>query len=94
MIGIKETKEALIGMNEFTLLLFKHLADGFDLTDPLDVWDELKSKPELMKKFKAAIDGYGKIPAEVADLDFEEGMELGNVQLSYVPKFVSAWQKS
>ena len=94
MVGIKETKEALIGMNEFTLLLFKHLADGFDLSDPYAVWDELKSKPELMIKFKDAIEGYGKIPAEIADLDYNEGIELGNVQLTYGGKFIDAWKKS
>ena len=94
MVGIKETKEALIGMNEFTLLLFKHLADGFDLTDPMKVWNELKSNPVLMIKFKDAIEGYSKIPSEIADLDLSEGLELGNVQLSYVPKFVDAWKKA
>lgn len=90
MVGIKETREALIGVNELTYLLVKHFKDGIQLTDFMKMWKELGSDPELIVKFKIAIEGWQSIPAEIADLDILESADLAETQMKFVKKLFSA----
>ena len=92
-IGIKETKEALIGINEFSLLLAKLFKDGAQFTDFAELFSELTSNEDLKAKMKAAWEDIQKIPAEIKDIDLAEGAELGIIQIGYVPKFIEALKK-
>ena len=89
-LGIKETKEAIIGVNELSLVLIKHLKDGAQLTDISAVVEEIKNNPELLAKLQAAKDGIDQVPAEAKDISLVEGGELLMAQVSYVPKIIAA----
>lgn len=89
-VGIKETKEALIGLNEVGVLLASRLKDGVGVDDFTAVWEKLRNDEEFKAKVQAAYDKAGEIPSEIADLDLGEGVDLALTQVSYVPKFVEA----
>ena len=86
MHGVKETKEVLVAANEVALALVVASKDGLDLSDGLALVGNAKVKEALM----VAADSISKVPAEVKDLDLGEGLELAQVQLAYVPKYVEA----
>lgn len=88
MEGIKETKEALIGVNELALFLVKRLKDGADLNDALAIWEKLQKDDEFKEILQKAWDGYQAVPNETKDLNVPEAIELISVQLEYLPKFV------
>lgn len=93
-LGIKETKEALVGVNELSLKLCEVFKDGAQISDVAELWDKLKNDPEASSKLMAAYQGASQIPAEIKDLDLGEGAELAVVQISYVPKFIEALKKA
>ena len=91
--GIKETKEALVGLNEVSILIAKRLKDGAQASDIPALLEDLKKDPEVISKLEAARDNIAAVPAEIKDLQLSEGMELGVVQASYVPKLIAAFKK-
>lgn len=92
--GIKETKEAFIGVNEVALLLIHRFRDGVGVDDALAIWNKVRNDQEFKDKIMAAYENYSKIPAEVSDLDAGEGLELADCAVSYVPKYVDLFKKS
>lgn len=90
---VKETKEALVGLNEVSLLMVRRFSDGMQFEDFKAFWDAFKHDPEFEAKMKAAFDGWAKIPAEVKDMDLKEGIELVGVQVEYVPKLLAAFKE-
>lgn len=91
--GIKETKEALVGINEVSLFLAEKLKDGVQFTDATDFYAKLTKDEAFKKVVGDAYENYEKIPAEVKDIDAGEGLELAVVQVEYVPKFIAALKK-
>ena len=91
--GIKETKEALVGVNELAIVIAKHLKDGAQASDIMAVVDEFKTNPELMAKLEAARDNIAAVPEEIKDISWLEGGELVVTQVSYVPKLIEALKK-
>jgi hypothetical protein len=89
-VGVKETTEALVGVNEVALALVAQFKDGVQLADFTAFYAKLVSDETFKAKVMAAYDGYAKIPEEVKDLDLAEGASLVVVQVGYVPKFVAA----
>lgn len=87
-LGIKETKEALVGANEVGLFVVGRVKDGVGLEDGVAFYEKLVSDPEFKAKVVAAYDGYQAIPEEVKDISVAEVAELGALQLAYIPKFV------
>lgn len=92
MAGVVETKEALIGVNELALYLISRFKDGLGLDDALDLFAKLASDAQFKEVFSKAIEGIGNVPGEVKDLDLYEGMELAELQIRYVPKYVEAFK--
>jgi hypothetical protein len=90
-VGIKETKEALVGVNEVSLALMIQFKDGVQATDFPELYAKIVADKEFEAKVKAAYDNYKAIPEEVKDLDPGEALELAGVQLEYVPKFVEVF---
>lgn len=93
--GIKELKEALVGVQELSLVLLKHLKDGVQIgQDSAAIFAELLSNEDLKSKLSVAFEGVKHVPAEVKDLSAQEIVELISLELVYVPKFVEALKKS
>lgn len=88
-VGINETKELLIAVDEVALLLVKNMKLGV-FADVLALVQALQSDEDFKAKLAAAWDKRQEIPAEIGDLSIPEVMELGVVELGYVPKFIAA----
>lgn len=78
--GIKETKEAALGLVYLSKELVKAYkqatADGsLDIND-LPAALGLLMDPEFMTKLSDAVDGFDQIGDEIADLSLMEGVEL------------------
>jgi hypothetical protein len=93
MVGIQETKEVLIAANELTLVVIKHVKDGIAVSDIPAIVSELMTSDAFKLALVDAVKGVTNVPAEIKDIDFTEGMELGKVQLGYVPKIIEALKK-
>ena len=90
MAGIKETKEAVIGMMTVGRLVSSVTKDGVQLQDFGTVIKHYNENPEFKKAVDEAYEGFDLIGAEVADLDFKECIELGMVVMAEVPKLVES----
>jgi hypothetical protein len=93
MVGITETKEVLIAVNELSLVVIKHVKDGVSVADLPAIVSELVASDSFKLALVSAVTGITNVPAEVKDIDFTEGMELAKVQLGYVPKLLEALKK-
>ncbi len=93
-LGIKETKEALIGANKLSVLMMRRLKDDVGIDDAIAIYDKLKTDTEFRQTLVDAYQGIEKVPAEVKDLDLNEAVELIGVQVSYVPKMIEALKKA
>lgn len=69
MIGIKETKEAVVFGVALANVVDQELSNGFQVGDLFAMIPTLTKAP-------AAISGAGQIPAEIRDLDENERLEL------------------
>jgi hypothetical protein len=93
MAGIKETTEALVGVNEVALVVAERLKDGVQLSDFEAFYSKFTMDTAFKAKLQAAYENYQAIPAEVSDLDLFEGISLVQVQVSYVPRLIAAMKK-
>lgn len=76
-LGIKETKEALHGILVLGAFVASRAKDGLKADDGLALVQKLMSDDEEFKKaLSDAVDGIGQVPAEVKDLDVQEGLDL------------------
>lgn len=91
--GIKETKEALIAVNEIGMKIAGLVKDGAQVSDAIALVALVSSDSDLQSKLLAAFQGAAAIPAEIKDVDVNEGVELVVLQASYVPKFIEALKK-
>ncbi len=89
-IGIKETKEALIGINELGLFFVERFKDGRQMGDFIAFWEKLKNDEEFFQIVQEAYRGIHLVPKEADNMNINEGVELVVLQLSYIPKFIEA----
>lgn len=89
-VGIVETKEALVAVDEVALELVKGFKDGVQIGDFATFWTDFQNNPDFRAKLEAAWDKHQAIPEEISDLDVGEVVELGLTELAYVPKFLDA----
>lgn len=85
-VGIKETKELVIGSFELTLLIIRRLRDGFDFSDPIAIMMDIQKDP----LYTEAIKGIKKVPTEARDYKLEEILELMGISVSYAQKIMMA----
>lgn len=71
--GIKETKEAITGGFALAGLFIEHFKDGIQPSDALSIFLKIQSD----ERFKEAVDGIAKVPAEATDLSIDEILDLG-----------------
>lgn len=91
--GNKETKEALVGLNEVALLIGSRFKDGVQFSDFSAFFAALTADAEFKSKMEAAWEGHKSIPTEIKDLDVAEILELVEVQADYVPKLIESMKK-
>lgn len=92
--SVKELREALVGLNEISLLLIVRLKDGLQLGEDISaVLDKWKNDAAFKAKLVAAGEGIGKIPDEASDVDWGEVLELLGTQVSYVDDLIEAGKK-
>lgn len=93
VIGIEETKDVLIAMNKVALLLATRLKDGLNVDDAFAFFNAFMMDGDVKEAVMEAWDGYDKIPSELSDLDLSEGLELGKMQLDFIPEILVALKK-
>lgn len=77
--GIKETKEALIGAVALAVVVIKLSKDGLAMDDLSALVAKFVSDPEFRAKLEEGAKGIEKVPAEIKDISFAEGLELAAV---------------
>ena len=93
-VGIKESKEAITGMMEVSLVIADVLKDGAQLGDLASVVSRFSIDKELKDEMGVALDNISKVPHEMSDLNLQESLELAMLLISYVPKFVEIFRRA
>lgn len=88
--GVKETKEALVALNELSIHLISIFKNGLNVGSAVDLWKLFQNDEDLRSKIAAAYDNYAAIPSELEGLDIGGTLELTYTQLSYVPAIAEA----
>ncbi len=87
--GIKETKEAAIGIIALGGFIAKEIkakkAIGQDM---MDLFIELQTNPEFRSKLEAALTGLDQVPAEVGELTVAEGLQLAEIVIPELIKIL------
>lgn len=90
--GIKEAKELLIGVNDVSCLLIKHLKDGVQVKDAIALFNDIMSNDVLKNEIIEAVKGISSVPGELKDLDASEIVEIASLQVSLVPKIIGSFK--
>src|SRR5690606_31975838 len=85
-VGIKETKELLVGIFAISTLLMERLKDGWGYDDAIAIVSKLLMDSSFKDKLTKAFSDIDKIKAEVKDLKTEEIAELAAYR---VPEIMS-----
>lgn len=93
-VGVKEIKEAMVGVNELAIFLAERLKDGVGVDDAMAIYSKLASDEAFKAKMVAAYEGIALVPAEAKDIDLAEGLELAMLQVQYVPALIAAFKKA
>ena len=88
-IGVKETTDMLVALNEIALMLIKVFKNGMSISSFIELWSIYQNDDELKEKIKTAYDNYQAIPAELSDLDLIESFSLLTVEFEYIQKMIS-----
>lgn len=90
-LGIKESKEVIVAMNKVSLLLIRHLKDGFQAgKDSMAIIAEIMSNDVLKQSLVDAAEGVHRVPAEMKDLDAKEVLELAMLLAMSVQDYIAA----
>lgn len=89
MQGIKETREAIIGVVALGVYIVSRAKDGFNMDDAADFAQKLLLDKEFAEKIQAAVDGIDNVPGEIKDLNFVEVLQLASV----IPEIVNMLSK-
>lgn len=91
-LGTKETKEFATALFAVAGFLVERLKDGAGLDDVVAVHEKLTKDPEFLGLITAAYDGYKQIPAEIKDIDLEEGFDLAGFLLPQILKLLKTFK--
>lgn len=86
--GIKETKEVLKLALVLGGVVAGQLKDGFQFKDLADVFVKMQGDEEKKAIVDAALKDVSKVPDEVKDITFAEGLELVSFLASELPAFL------
>lgn len=88
-VGITETKEAVLAVNEIGVFCASKFKDGIQVADFTEFYTKLTNDEDFKAKIKAGYDNAKLIPAEIKDIDAGEALELASVQVEYVEKYIN-----
>jgi flagellar biosynthesis/type III secretory pathway chaperone len=88
-LGIDKTTSVLNALNSLSIKLIELGKDGFQISDATALIADEEVRNLLVEAY-TAISG---LKSELNDLNLHEGIELGMVQLAWVPRYVEAFQK-
>ena len=94
MEGIKETKEAVVGVLVLGALVAKELKNGFQFPgDLVALFAAIQSDEAKKAKLEAAVGAIEKVPAEIKDISVAEGIELASAVIAELPALIEALKK-
>ena len=88
--GIKETKEALDASMELLICILDLVKDGAEFKDVFHFIERLKSSPDFSAKLRKGLEGMQHIPAEMADLEMDEIVQLAMLFMQKLPRLAGA----
>lgn len=91
--GIQETKQAIVGLMALAQILGKELKDGFQVDDLTKIVGAVLADPVKKEKLAVAVENIQKAPAEIADLQLGEALELAIVVVQELPALLEALKK-
>lgn len=91
-VGIEETKEAIKGVNELAVFICQAMSDGVSVGDFIAFYDKLTKDVEFQRVVRLAWEGREKISGEVSNIDLIESMELLQLQIGYIPRYLEAFK--
>jgi hypothetical protein len=80
-LGIKETKEFLVGSIRLGKFVVERAKDGIDWSDGTALVTKLTTDEAFRNGLIEAVKDVQKAPAELKDLSFDEGIELAMVTI-------------
>lgn len=86
--GIKETTEVIEAITLIAAFLTKKLKDGLGLDDGMALFEKLQSDFQFQAALARASLGIREVPAEIADLDFEESITLSMLGVNFIKEIV------
>lgn len=89
-LGIQETKEALVAVDEIALTIVKGFKKSGFVGSFAEFWATFQNDPAFKEKLAAGWANLSAVPSEVGDLDLGEAVELVLTEVAYVPKFIAA----
>ncbi len=93
MTAVIETKEVIVALNEVIVVIAKLLKDGFQVSDVTDLAKSVFMDEEMKAVLKKAYENISVCKDEIKEIDIMEIVELGTVQLQYIPKILEALKK-
>ncbi len=75
-IGVKDTKEAIIGSLKLATLLAASFKDGVQATDIAVIFAKIQGDTVLQSALMEAYNGAGNIGAEMKDISLSEGLSM------------------
>ena len=91
--GIKETTEVIEAITLIAAFLTKKLKDGLGLDDAMSLFEKLQTDFRFQAALAKASLGIREVPAELADLDFEESITLGMLGMNFVKEIVKTMKE-
>lgn len=91
-VGIKETQELIAGIGALAIALISSVKKDGVGKGALEVVELFFSDAEFKAVVVAAVEQINAIPAEIKDLDFAEGFELGKDGIELVRNIIGAVQ--
>lgn len=92
-VGIKETKEAMIGLLKLSAVMAEVLKDGAQLTDAVALFAKFQGDEKFKAALMAAQENVAAVPAELKDLSIMEGVELIQAAFPEIMEILKAMKK-
>lgn len=87
-LGVKDTKECLLGLLKITALMASVFKDGIQAQDITVVLTKIIEDEKLKELLLAAYNDIDKVPSEVKDMSLPEAIELMTLALPEVLNIV------
>lgn len=92
--GIKELKEAIQGVMKLAAVMGELLRDGAQASDAIALAGRMMTDPAFRAALDAAYQGAHRIPAEAADLDLFESIEIAKIIVGEIPAVLASFRKA